>query len=159
MVGGGTWSSARAGGACESRCRTDEEPTQTKAELHKIRRSFEPKMTALKRRKSAFLLVGHGPSDQCFANAGPAFCLPRGKRLLGRAAEQKILIRESRDSSQPYHAAGAVTIAAISVRPSLRAAAAQAASAVSMASTRVERHQIRIDRRRQLRRITSDGLR
>jgi hypothetical protein len=112
-----------------------------------------------KRRKSAFLLVGHGPSDQCFANAGPAFCLPRGKRLLGRAAEQKILIRESRDSSQPRQAGGAVTIAAISVRPSLRAAAAQAATAVSMVSTRMERHQIRVDRQRQLRRITSDGLR
>jgi hypothetical protein len=107
----------------------------------------------LKRSKSAFLLIGHGVG--CFANAGPAFCLPRGKRLVGRAAEQKILIRESRVSSQPCQAGGAVTIAAISVRPGLRAAAAQAASAVSMASTRMERHQIRIDRRRQLRRITA----
>jgi hypothetical protein len=34
----------------------------------------------LKRRKSAFLLVGHGPTGQCLANAGP-ICLSRGKRL------------------------------------------------------------------------------
>ena len=40
-----------------------------------------------------------------------------------------------------------------------RTVAAQAASAVSMASTRMERHKDRVDRRRQLRRITLDGLR
>ena len=40
--------------------------------------------SALKHSKSTFLLTGHGPSGQCFANAGPA-CLSRRERCRPRA--------------------------------------------------------------------------